>query len=50
MSMMSLSSSVEMSVKMDVLGSMLSGKMVFENGKCRTLNVPNRPGDTNNEV
>jgi hypothetical protein len=29
-------SSVEMSVKMDVLGSMLSGKMVFENGKCRT--------------
>ena len=29
-------SSVEMSVKMDVLGSIFSGKMVFENGKCRT--------------
>ena len=27
---------VDMSVKMDVLGSILSGKMVFENGKCRT--------------
>ena len=25
-----------MSVKMDVLGSIFSGKMVFENGKCRT--------------
>ena len=23
-------------VKMDVLGSIFSGKMVFENGKCRT--------------
>ena len=29
-------SMVDMSVKMDVLGSILSGKMVFENGKCRT--------------
>ena len=29
-------SSVEMSVKMDVLGSIFSGKMVFENGNCRT--------------
>ena len=29
-------SSVDMSVKMDVLGSIFSGKMVFENGKCRT--------------
>ena len=28
--------SVEMSVKMDVLGSIFSGKMVFENGECRT--------------
>ena len=28
--------SVEISVKMDVLGSIFSGKMVFENGKCRT--------------
>ena len=28
--------SVEVSVKMDVLGSIFSGKMVFENGKCRT--------------
>lgn len=29
-------SDVEMSVKMDVLGSIFSGKMVFEDGKCRT--------------
>ena len=29
-------SMVDMSVKMDVLGSIFSGKMVFENGKCRT--------------
>ena len=28
--------SVEMSVRMDVLGSIFSGKMVFENGNCRT--------------
>lgn len=29
-------SEVDMSTKMDVLGSIFSGKMVFENGKCRT--------------
>ena len=29
-------SDVEMSVKMDVLGSIFSGRMVFENGNCRT--------------
>ena len=29
-------SDVEMSVKMDVLGSIFSGKMVFVDGKCRT--------------
>ncbi len=27
---------VDMSVKMDVLGSIFCGKMIFENGKCRT--------------
>ena len=27
---------VDMSIKMDVLGSIFSGKMVFEDGKCRT--------------
>lgn len=31
---------VDMSVKMDVLGSIFSGKMVFENGKCRTPIIP----------
>ena len=31
--------SVEMSVKMDVLGSIFSGKMVFENGECRTAEL-----------
>ena len=33
-------SMVDMSVKMDVLGSIFSGKMVFENGKCRTPIIP----------
>ena len=30
---------VDMSVRMDVLGSIFSGKMVFENGKCRTAEI-----------